>query len=143
MVSGLLSSPPAELVEGSYALRVLQTVGCRSGRPRRTPVGVLRRDGCSYLVCPERSRDWAQNLLADPSCVVEAGSAQDRHWAVAVGGAEAVESISAYLTVVDAPWALAAFGLGENPGREQIAAALPRMAVFRLESGRADGVDSA
>lgn len=134
MAERLLASPAAPLREGGYALRVLQTRGRRTRRVRRTPVGVLRRGGRSYLVCPNRTRDWAQNLLTDPRCVIRAGGERGGLRAVPVDGEEAIETIAAYLSVVRVPWARAAFGLGEAADREHIAAGLPTMAVFRLES---------
>lgn len=138
MVDRLLSGVPAPLVEGTCALRVLETVGRRSGRLRRTPVGVLRRAEVSYLVCPDRGRDWPQNLLAHPRCVILAGAERDRYEAVPVEDREALESVSSYLSAVQVPWALAAFGLGKNPDDEQISRALPRMAVFGLNAARDD-----
>lgn len=135
MVKRLTSSPPVPLVEGGYALRALQTLGRRSGRARWTPVGVLQHNGRSYLVCPDRTRDWAQNLLADQSCLVQAGTEQAWCQAIEVKGDEAVDSIGAYLSVVRMPWARHAFGLGDDPDRAQIGAASSRMAIFRLAPG--------
>lgn len=139
MVKRLMSTPAAPLAEGEYALRVLRTVGRRSGRARSTPVGLLRRKGRSYLVCPDRSRDWAQNLLTEPTCLIQAGAEQARFEALSVQSREAVDIVGAYLSVVQMPWARAAFGLGETPGPEQISAALSRMAVFCLAPAQDEG----
>ncbi len=139
MVKRLVSTPPVPLVEGGYALRILHTVGRRSGQVRSTAVGVLQRNGNSYLVCPDRTRDWPRNLVADQTCLIQAGTERAPFAAIPVEGGEAVDTIGAYLAVVQVPWARRAFGLGENPGREQIGAALSRMAVFRLEPGTNEG----
>lgn len=140
MVTRLSPSPPAALAAGSYALRVPHTAGRRPGRTRRTSVGVLRRAGGCYLGCPDRTRDWARSLLANPGCLVRARTAPDRYQAVAAGGSEAVETTGTYLPVVRAPWAQTAFGLGENPGRDQVRAALRRMVVVHLKPGGDEGL---
>ncbi len=140
LVERLLSTAPGPLAEGGYSLRVLQTVGRRTGLAHRNPVGVLRRLGSAYLVCPDRSRDWVQNLLAQPGCLVRAGDELEQLRAIPVVGGEAGGTVGAYLSVVEVPWARQAFGLGEDPDRQQIAAALPRMAVFRLEQDEGEGV---
>jgi deazaflavin-dependent oxidoreductase (nitroreductase family) len=51
---------------------VLETVGRRSGRPRRAAVGyVLQPDGTLFVAASDPETHWARNLAADPSCVVE------------------------------------------------------------------------
>ncbi len=139
MAQRLMSAPPAAQRERGTVLRVLQTTGRRTGYQRHTPVGILSYRGESYLVCPDRTRDWAQNLLADPRCQIMAGDEQAPWLTVFVEGDEAVDSVEEYLSVVEVPWARKAFGLADDSVREHIAAALGRMAVFRLTtSQRAD-----
>lgn len=132
MTERLLSSPPAPAPEKGTALRVLQTTGRRSGSARRTPIGVLHHDENKYLVCPDRTRDWPQNLLSEPHCLIIAGEDERHYDALPVASDEAIDHIELYLAVVQVPWALKAFGFGEDVDRAQIGAALPRMAVFQL-----------
>lgn len=121
----LLSAPPAAQRERRTVLRVLQTTGRRTGSLRHTPVGILSYQDESYLVCPDRTRDWAQNLLADPRCQIMAGDVQVRWTTVPVEGDKAVEAVEAYLSTVEVPWARAAFGLADDAVREQIGRAGP------------------
>ncbi|MGW4399800.1 nitroreductase family deazaflavin-dependent oxidoreductase [Amycolatopsis nivea] len=135
MVRKLLAADPNPIPERGYGLRVLETTGRRSGRPRQTPLGVLRLDGTRYLVSPDARRDWVRNLVATPNCRIRAGGVDESVCAQLVGGDEAVSVISAYLTAVQAPWALAAFPVGPTASAAEIAAQLGSLAAFRLESG--------
>jgi deazaflavin-dependent oxidoreductase (nitroreductase family) len=48
---------------------LLETVGRRSGEPRRTAVGfVAEPDGSLVVAAGSADADWAANLLADPAC---------------------------------------------------------------------------
>ncbi|MEO6955768.1 MAG: nitroreductase/quinone reductase family protein [Antricoccus sp.] len=138
MTERLLTTPPAPAPDRGTALRVLQTTGRRSGNSRRTPIGVLHHNGAQYLVCPDRSRDWPQNLLSEPHCQILAGGHEQHHRAVPVDGEDAVGGIEAYLIAVEVPWARKAFGFGDQIDRSEIRAALPRMAIFQLVSARVD-----
>lgn len=133
MVSRLLSATATEIPDGEYGLRVLSTTGRRTRHEHLTPVGVLRRGGRRFLVCPDRRRDWPRNLFAHPTCSLRSGARQWWCTAREVTGADAADVVAAYLTVVEAPWALRAFGLGRSPDRASILAALPRFAIFLLD----------
>lgn len=138
MTKRLLTTPPAPAPDQGTALRVLQTTGRRSGNARRTPIGVLHHDGAQYLVCPDRGRDWPQNLLSEPHCQIMAGGHEQHYRAEPVQGQAAVDGIEVYLAAVEVPWARKAFGFGDQVERTDIRAALPRMAIFRLVSSHAD-----
>lgn len=137
MVRQILNEPAQDLLEGNYGLRVLEVAGRISGRPRRTPVGVVIHQDYSYAVCPDRSRDWAANLDATRKCLVSAGQVRTEHEAVPVGGAEAVAVVLTYLNVMDVPWARDAFDLNQDPTAEEVRGCLDEMAIFRLQSPRA------
>lgn len=133
MVMRLLGAAPDPVAEGGFALRVVQTRGRRTGRPRRTPVGVTQRGGHWYLVSPNPRRDWVRNLAADPACRLLAGEdRQDRH-ATPIGGAEAAEAVATYLSVVPESAALWAFPFPAGASTTEIAAHLDTIAVFRLD----------
>lgn len=134
MIARLLAAPAEEIPEGGYGLRLLTTAGRHTGRHHRTPVGVLRLDDLAYVVCPDRKRDWPRNLLADPECVVRIGAQRHNCYAVRITGNTAIEVVANYLSVVRAPWALRSFALEDPRDRGQIAAALCRFAIFRLDS---------
>ena len=46
--------------------RVLEVVGRKSGRPRRTPVNLLKFDGQQYLVAPRGQTQWVKNIRVCP-----------------------------------------------------------------------------
>lgn len=133
MVQRLLAQQPDPIADGGYGLRVLEHTGRDSAHLHRTPIGVLRRAGHSYLVCPDRTRDWPLNLMAVPRCVILGGSERDERFARPTDGDEGIDVVAHYLSVVQAPWALRAFGLNEDPSRDEVARAMPRMIVFQLD----------
>jgi deazaflavin-dependent oxidoreductase (nitroreductase family) len=67
--SHYLWNPVMRLVAGRFrgAPALLETIGRKSGRPRRTPVGDGTR-GDTFWVIAEHGRhsDWVRNLMADP-----------------------------------------------------------------------------
>lgn len=139
MVDGLLAEPAGPLVQDGYALRVLETRGRRTGRSRRTPLGVVEVAGRRYLIAPDVRRDWAMNLCAQPECALLAGDEQERLRAVRVRDADAVAAVRTYLAGLDVPWALQAFPVSADARQQDIAAHLDDMAVFRLESSEPAG----
>lgn len=141
MVARLLAVPAELIAEGGYGLRVLEHTGRDSGQQHLTPVGVLARFQWSYLVCPDRTRDWPRNLLASSRCLIRGGDQGDELTAHPVDRDEGIDVVQTYLSVVKAPWALRAFGPPDEPSREQIAQEMARMIVFRLmdvSAGRQD-----
>jgi len=57
-------------------LVMLEHEGRRSGKLRRTPLEVVRRDGDSYIVCSGTgpNADWYRNLKAKPALALWVGS---------------------------------------------------------------------
>jgi len=62
MVGQFLAQAEQPLLEGHYAVRVLESRGRATGQPRRTPLGLTQVDGNHYLVSPVLDRDWVRNL---------------------------------------------------------------------------------
>lgn len=143
MVARLLATQPEPIPSGGYGLRVLEHHGRNSGRAHHTPVGVLAMAEHSYLVCPDRTRDWPRNLERKSRCAILGGDRRDALEALEAAGEEGIDAVSTYLSVVQAPWALRAFGLPDDPSREQVADAMPRMVVFRLTAEAVDEPDEA
>src|SRR6476659_9529747 len=78
MTTRLLDAPAQPIPDGGYGLRVLEVAGRHSGRPVRTPMGVLSHGGRHYLVCPDGSRDWPQNVRAAGRAVLLAQDSVER-----------------------------------------------------------------
>lgn len=130
MVDRLLSGPVQPLPPDRYALRVLGVRGRRSGRVHQTPVGLLDWRGERFLVSPDRTRDWPSNLRADPELTLSTADHVFHGHAEEITSTAAAEVVARYLDVVEAPWAIAAFGVPEGATVGQIAAEVDRMAVF-------------
>lgn len=133
MVARLLGAPPHPFVEGDYVLRVLETRGRRSGRPRRTPLGVVTVGGRRYLVSPDPERDWVANLLATPACRLLAGNGAEPYRARRVDGDEAAAAVSCYLRAIRVPTLLEAFPVRPEASLEEIRAHGEGLAVLRLD----------
>ena len=133
MVEQFLGKDPEPLVEGHYAVRVLESSGRVTGRATRTPLGVTQVAGRHYLVSPDPSRDWVRNLAAEPRCALVSRDGLQPRIANPVAGEEAVTVIATYLSTVRVPWALQAFPVAPDAPREEIAAHLDTIAVFRLD----------
>lgn len=119
--------------EQGYALRVLEVPGRRSGRTRRTPIGVLAHAGGWFAVCPDARRDWPANLRAAGACALVSRDRRQVCRAVEVRDSAAAEIVAAYLHAAgNMPWVSKAFGIGPDPEVTQIPPRLHRMAVFEL-----------
>lgn len=134
MVERILGMPVEQPEENGYVLRVLQTRGRRSGAARRTPMAVVRHGGRDHLVTPDPSRDWAQNLLADPAAEVADADGSRPVLARVVGPDDGAPVVSAYLTAMTVPWAVRAFPVAPGAPLDEIRAHMDSIAVFRLES---------
>jgi deazaflavin-dependent oxidoreductase (nitroreductase family) len=134
MAESILTTEPAPYAEGGYVRRVLEIRGRVSGQTRLVPIAVISHAGSRYVVSPVRQRNWVQNLLADPRCIVRSRDARERTRATLLDDTGRVaEVVSAYVAVMNAPWALAQFPFPANAGRAQIEAAAAGVAVFRLD----------
>ncbi len=132
VVERLLREPAQTLVEGGLVLRVVETHGRQSGKVRRTPLGVVRQEGHSYLISPQPARAWVRNLDANPECALLGGGRREECRAVRATPDQAVEAALLYLDVVRAPWAREAFPFPPGAPPETVHDRLDRVAVFRL-----------
>lgn len=133
MTERVLATSAAPIEEGGYALRVVRTVGRRSGERRATPLGVARRDGHLYLISPQVGRDWVRNLHADPWCETEAGDERVEYRATVPEPTVAAAAVATYLRSVQVPWAVAAFPVPADASEAEIAEHLETIAVLRLD----------
>jgi deazaflavin-dependent oxidoreductase (nitroreductase family) len=134
MTERLLAAPARPYEEGGYALRVVHTTGRSSGERRSTPLGVVQVGGRLYLVTPDRSRDWARNLEADPDVVLDPGD--DPRTARQAPPDEATRAVAAYLRSMQVPWALRAFPVGPDSDLDEIGRHLDTIGVWRLDPVR-------
>ena len=132
MADRILSAPDQPLVEGGYALRVLETAGRSSGRPRRTPVGLVQLSGQYFVVAPDQQRDWVRNLDAHRTCRLLTSNAQTSHAAEPVTGPEGAEVVATYLRAMQAPWVWQSFSVPEDASADEIRPRMEALAVFRL-----------
>lgn len=134
MAQAILDADPAPYVEGGYVRRVLEVRGRRTGTTHHVPIAVVTLHGSRYVISPVRRRSWAQNLLADPACVIVSRDAREPVRAAALEDARQVADIvHTYLTLMNAPWAVAQFPFPPDADHARIEAAAPDVAVFRLD----------
>lgn len=138
MAERVLSAADQPLVEGGYALRVLETTGRASGRPRRTPVGLVQLSGQYFVVAPDQQRDWVRNLDAHRTCRLLTSNAQTSHAAEPVTGHEGAEVVATYLRAMQAPWVWQSFSVPEGASADEIRPRMDELAVFQLQREEAD-----
>ncbi len=133
MVDRLSTLPAQPIPDGGYGLRVLDVAGRRSRRTVSTPIGVLATGAARFLVCPDRSRDWPQNLRVAGRATLRGGGASEDVTAHEITGRPAAEVVAAYLRAVTTPWAIRAFAVPDGATPAEIEPELTRMAVFRID----------
>ena len=113
--------------------RVLEVRGRRSGRPRRTPVNVLRIGGRRYLVAPRGETQWVRNLRAAGEGHLLLGRRRERFAAREVPVEDREPVLRAYLRRWT--WEVGKFFGGvraDSPG-EDLRRIAPAHPVFRIE----------
>ena len=127
------SSVPSPARTDGYVRRVLRVRGRVSGAAHDVPIAVLSVHGAQFVVPPVRDRDWVRNLLANPACeIVTRDGAELRHARRIEIPAEAADVAATYISLMNAPWAVAQFPFGPDAERAQIEAVADRFAVFEL-----------
>ena len=135
MAEAILEEEPAPYVDGGYVRRVLEIRGRRSGAVHQVALAVVCVGGGRYVVSPVRDRNWVENLLADPACVIRSRDTSEPAHAEQLDDATQIADVVAtYLAKMDAPWAIAQFPFPPDAPRDRIAAEAARLAVFRLEA---------
>ena len=137
MAQAILDADPAPYVDGGYVRRVLEVRGRRTGTIHQVPIAVVTLQDARYVVSPVRSRNWVQNLLADPACVIVSRDAREPVRAAAVEDARRIaDVVLTYLALMNAPWAVAQFPFPQDADHAHVEAAATEVAVFRLDQER-------
>jgi deazaflavin-dependent oxidoreductase (nitroreductase family) len=115
--------------------RVLEVRGRSSGKPRRTPVNLLKFEGERYLVAPRGDTQWARNLRAAGEGRLLVGWRGEDFTATELADEAKPPLLRAYLK----RWAfeVGVFfdGVGPQASEEQLRSIAPKHPVFRLRSG--------
>ncbi|MDF8264808.1 nitroreductase family deazaflavin-dependent oxidoreductase [Luteipulveratus flavus] len=114
--------------------RELETIGRKSGQPRRTPVNLMVVDGATHLVAPRGQTDWVRNARKNPEVTLRLGQRATTYRAVEVHGEPAVPVLRHYLKKW--AWEVGAFfpkGISAKSSDAELLAILPDHPVFRLE----------
>ena len=113
---------------GPYALLTVR--GRTTGRPRTTPVRVMRHGGVRYLVAPYGPVPWALNLRAAGEVSLRQGRRTDTYAVVECAPDEAGPVLRAYARAepVTRPY----FDASPSDPPEAFAAEAARHPVFRL-----------
>jgi deazaflavin-dependent oxidoreductase (nitroreductase family) len=116
---------------GPASTYLLTTTGCKTGRPRTTPVVVLVEDAeARWLVSPYGSVGWVHNVRAESQVSLQRGRRSQRLHAVELGAREAGPILKEYLTKarVTAPF----FDAHPHDPAEAFTAEADRHPVFLL-----------
>lgn len=81
-------------------VRLLTTVGRKSGLDRTTPVTIVEVGGHEWLVAPYGSVSWVHNIRANPRATFTVGHATTPFTAVEVPPGEAAPVLRRYVTDV-------------------------------------------
>jgi deazaflavin-dependent oxidoreductase (nitroreductase family) len=85
-----------ERMAASGRMAMIETVGRRSGQPRRTPVGYLRNpDGSVWLGAGSAESQWPKNLLANGRCRVRIGDSETAYTATPLEGERRAVAVAA------------------------------------------------
>jgi deazaflavin-dependent oxidoreductase (nitroreductase family) len=113
------------------AVWMLEVAGRHSGRPRRTPVCLLRLGDRHYVVAPRGQTHWARNLRAAGHATLVRGRCRRPVVAVEAAGAEREVVVGAYVRRFG--WLTGRFfDLPPRPSREAVRAVAPRHPAFRV-----------
>ena len=120
----------------------LEVPGRRSGKPRRTPVLVIRVGGQEHLVSLAGESEWVRNVRASGGRAVLKRRGSRPVCLVELPVEERSPVLAAYITWEGRASAKGAartaryyFGLGSDPSPEEIAAVAGFYPVFRVEEG--------
>jgi deazaflavin-dependent oxidoreductase (nitroreductase family) len=85
-----------ERMAASGRMAMIETIGRRSGQPRRTPVGYVRTaDGSVWLGAGRAEAQWPKNLLASGRCRVRIGDDELAYAAVELEGERRAAAVAA------------------------------------------------
>lgn len=139
MAESILAAEPAPYVNGGYVRRVVEIRGRSSGQVHGVPLAVITLAACQYIVSPRRERNWVKNLREHLDCVVVSRDTREpRHATLVAESGRVADVVSTYVTLMDAPWAVAQFPFPAGSSRDEIQHAAAGVAVFELNPIDAD-----
>ena len=109
---------------------MIEVCGRKSGERHQVPLAVFQYDGMRYLIAPERSRDWVQNLLASGECVLISKTQQESCRAVLSFDPVALAAVRVYSSQLG--WASEQFPFSPTDSAEEIGLKEAEFAIFRL-----------
>ena len=112
-------------------VRLLTTVGRRSGLDRTTPVTIVEVGGREWLVAPYGSVSWVHNIRANPRATLTRGGTTSPFTAVEVSAEEAAPVLRHYVTRVKV---VRPFFDASHDGPVETFASESDKPVFRIES---------
>ena len=130
MVQRVMQMPLEPYQDGKFVYRVVEIRGRKSGTIHQTPLAVYQHDGTRYLIAPERSRDWVQNLLAAGECLLITKTQQDACSAILAFDPTALAAVRAYIGQL--AWASRQFPFSVTDSDAEIASKAGQFAIFRL-----------
>mgnify|MGYP003622951136 CR=1 FL=1 len=130
MIQRVLQMPIEPFQDGKFVYRVVGIRGRKSGTIRQTPLAVYQHDGVRYLIAPERSRDWVQNLIATGECLLVTKTQQDACSAVLAFDPTALAAVRAYIGQL--AWASRQFPFSVEDSDAEIVSKAGQFAIFRL-----------
>ena len=113
-----------------FGVRLLTTVGRKSGLPRSTPVQTLKLNGRYYLVAPYGEVSWVYNARAAGSVMLSRGHSHESYSIREVDANEAAPVLKRYVT--RAPVVLPFFEAGPTSSIEDFVVEAEQHPVFEL-----------
>jgi deazaflavin-dependent oxidoreductase (nitroreductase family) len=117
-------------------MHMLTVPGRRSGKPRTTPVSVMRFEGQRYVVGGFPKADWVANARAAGGGVLASGRIREQVRLVELPAEEARPVLRAF--PVEVPTGISFMkeaGLVQNGTPDEFEALAGRCAVFRIDAG--------
>ena len=130
MTQRVMQMPVEPYQDGKFVYRVIEIRGRKSGTTRQTPLAVYQHDGVRYLIAPERSRDWVQNLIAAGECLLISKTQQDHCSAVLAFDPAALAAVRAYISQL--AWASRQFTFSVKDSDAEIVSKSEQFSIFRL-----------
>ena len=130
MTQRILQMPTEPYEDGKFVYRVVEICGRKSGMMRQVPLAIYQHDGIRYLIAPERSRDWVQNLLAIGECLLITNTQRDQCNAVMTFDSAALTAVRAYVSQLT--WVSKQFPFSVTDSNSEIASKAELFAIFRL-----------
>jgi deazaflavin-dependent oxidoreductase (nitroreductase family) len=115
-----------------FGSRVLEVRGRTSGRPRRTPVNLLKLEGERYLLAPRGDTQWARNLRAAGEGALLVGWRRESFTATEVSDEEKPPLLREYLRRWAFETGVFFDGVGARSSEEELRSIAPKHPVFRL-----------